>query len=95
MNIACNILAGGQRFEHLELRRNDEVYLNALGAERIPDPTTAGDFCRQFQLMDVLDLMDIINKTRVRVWKQQPAEFFAQAVIDADGSIVATDASCK
>ena len=48
LNIAFNILAGGQRIEHLELRRNDEVYLNALGAERIPDPTTAGDFCRRF-----------------------------------------------
>ena len=48
LNIAFNILAGGQRIEHLELRRNDEVYLNALGADRIPDPTTAGDFCRRF-----------------------------------------------
>ena len=34
--------------EDLELRRNDEVYLDALGAQRIPDPTTAGDFCRRF-----------------------------------------------
>ena len=25
LNIAFNILAGGQRIEHLELRRNDEV----------------------------------------------------------------------
>ena len=48
LNIAFNILAGGKRIEHLELRRNDEVYLDALGAERIPDPTTAGDFCRRF-----------------------------------------------
>ena len=42
LNIAYNILAGGKRIEHLELRRNNEVYLNALGAVRIPDPTTAG-----------------------------------------------------
>ena len=49
LNIAYNILAGGTRIEHLELRRNDEVYLDALGAERIPDPTTAGDFCRRFR----------------------------------------------
>ena len=48
LNIAFNLLAGGQRIEHLELRRNDEVYLDALGAKRIPDPTTAGDFCRRF-----------------------------------------------
>jgi hypothetical protein len=38
LNIAFNILAGGQRIEHIKLRRNDEVFLNALGAQRIPDP---------------------------------------------------------
>ncbi|MEJ7639376.1 MAG: IS1380 family transposase, partial [Singulisphaera sp.] len=48
LNIAYNLLAGGNRLEHIEVRRNDEVYLDALGAERIPDPTTAGDFCRRF-----------------------------------------------
>jgi hypothetical protein len=95
LNIAFNILAGGTKIEHLELRRNDEVYLNALGAERIPDPTTAGDFCRRFQRGDVLDLMDAINRARTRVWAQQPAAFFDQATIDADGTLVATDAECK
>jgi hypothetical protein len=95
LNIALNILAGGDKLEHLELRRNDEVYLNALGAQRIPDPTTAGDFCRRFQFGDVLDLMDAINEARLRVWKQQPSAFLDEAFIDADGTIVATDASCK
>ncbi|HEV3262370.1 MAG TPA: hypothetical protein VG013_36300 [Gemmataceae bacterium] len=41
-------LCGGQRLEDLELLRNDEVFLNALGARHIPDPTTSGDFCRRF-----------------------------------------------
>jgi DDE family transposase len=95
LNIALNILAGGHRLEHLELRRNDEVYLDALGAERIPDPTTAGDFCRRFGAGDVLDLMDAINEARLRAWGQQPGEFFGEAVIDADGTIVGTDADCK
>jgi hypothetical protein len=95
LNIAFNILAGGHRLEHLELRRNDEVYLNALGAVRIPDPTTAGDFCRRFGMGDVLDLMDAINEARLRVWKQQPGSFFDRAVIDADGTLVGTDAECK
>lgn len=62
LNIAFNTLTGGRRIEHLELRRNDEVYLDALGAERIPDPTTAGDFCRRFAPADVLTLMDAINE---------------------------------
>jgi len=95
LNIAFNVLAGGTRIEHLELRRNDEVYLNALGAIRIPDPTTAGDFCRRFVERDVLDLMDALNRTRLRVWAQQPPAFFAEAILDADGTIVATDAECK
>jgi hypothetical protein len=95
LNIAFNILAGGRKIEHIELRRNDEVYLNALDAQRVPDPTTAGDFCRRFGLGDVLDLMDAINQARLRVWAQQPAAFFDQATIDADGTLVATDAQCK
>jgi hypothetical protein len=48
LNIAMNLVAGGKCLEHLEDRRCDEAYLNAMGAERIPDPTTAGDFCRRF-----------------------------------------------
>jgi Transposase DDE domain group 1 len=95
LNIALNILAGGHKLEHLELRRNDEVYLNSLGARRIPDPTTEGDFCRRIGEEDVLDLMDAFNQARLRVWEQQPQEFFQQAIIDADGTLVDTDAACK
>jgi hypothetical protein len=94
LNIALNIVAGGHKLEHIELRRNDEVYLNALGAERVPDPTTAGDFCRRFQEDRVLGLMDTINEARLRVWKHQSEEFFREAVIDADGTVVGTDAAC-
>jgi hypothetical protein len=95
LNIAVNILAGGQRIEHIELRHNDEVFLNALGAQRIPDPTTAGDFCRRFTDSDVLTLMDTISQSRLRLRSQQPSEFFAEAVVDVDGTVVGTDADCK
>jgi Transposase DDE domain group 1 len=95
LNIALNLLAGGRHIEHLELRRNDAVYLDALGARRIPDPTTAGDFCRRFSQADVLTLMDTINGSRLRAWAQQPPEFFAEAILEADGSIVPSDAECK
>jgi len=95
LNIAYNILAGGSRIEHLELRRNDEVYLDALGAERIPDPTTAGDFCRRFTATDVEWVLECINEARLRVWKRQPKGFFREAVIDGDGTIAATAGECK
>jgi hypothetical protein len=95
LNIAYNLLAGGSRLEHIEVRRNDEVYLDALGAERIPDPTTAGDFCRRFSEVDVEQLMDTINETRLRVWKEQPDTFFDEAFLDADGTIAPSDGWCK
>ena len=44
LNIAYNIMSGGTCLEDIELLRNDEVYLDALGAQRIPDPTTGGIF---------------------------------------------------
>ena len=96
LNIAYNILAGGTCLQDLELRRNDEVYLDALGALRIPDPTTAGDFCRRFKTdQDVLALMAAINVCRLKVWKQQQPEFFECAVIDADGLIAPTEGERK
>jgi hypothetical protein len=95
LNIALNLLAGGRCLEHLELRRNDEVYLDALGARRIPDPTTEGDFCRRFTEADVLTPMDTFNGVRRRVWAQQPPSFFERAILDVDGTLVATDARCK
>src|SRR4051794_41708670 len=95
LNIALNLLAGGRCLEHIELRRNDEVYLDALGARRIPDPTTEGDFCRRFAEPDVLALMETFNGVRRRVWAEQPPEFFDRAILDADGTLVATDAQCK
>ena len=95
LNIAYNLLAGGTCIEDLELLRNNEVYLNALGATRIPDPTTAGDFCRRFTEADVQTLMDVINRVRVKLWKQQSAGFFELAIVDADGAIAPTQGECK
>jgi hypothetical protein len=95
LNVAYNILCGGQVLEDIELRRQDRTHLDALGAESVPDPTTAGDFCRRFSAPDVEALMDAINDARLRVWAQQPESFFATARIDADGSIVGTLGECK
>ena len=95
LNIAYNVLCGGEHLEDIELLRNDEVYLDALGAQRIPDPTTAGDFCRRFKQLDIESLQSAINESRLRVWAQQPREFFDEAVIEADGTSVTTTGECK
>ena len=95
LNIAYNILCNGDCLEDLEHLRNDEVYLDALATQRIPDPTTAGDFCRRFSRSDVEALMDIINEVRLTVWRKQPEEFFHEAIIDLDGMIAETTGECK
>jgi hypothetical protein len=95
LNFAFNALCDGTCLEDLELRRNDEVYLDAVNSRRIPDPTTAGDFCRRFQPEDVRTLLDIFNETRLKVWARQPPEFFAEARVDMDGTLVVTTGECK
>ena len=95
LNIAYNILAGGTCLEDIERWRNDEVYLDALGAQRIPDPTTAGDFCRRFEKRDIEILMNTINDVRVKVWGQQPSEFLEEAIIEGDGLMAETTGQCK
>jgi Transposase DDE domain group 1 len=95
LNLAFNALCDGDCLEDLELRRNDEVYLNALGARRIPDPTTAGDFCRRFEPQDVRELQEVYHEARLQAWAGQPAEFFDQARVDMDGVLLPTDGECK
>jgi hypothetical protein len=95
LNLAYNIMAGGMRMEDIELRRQDEAYLNGLGAQRIPDPTTAGDFTRRFRPQDTLDLMEAINEARQRVWRLQPEGFLPRAIIDVDGTLAGTLGECK
>jgi hypothetical protein len=90
-----NALCHGTCLQDLEDRRQDEVFLDALGARRIPDPTTAGDFCRRFDETSIRLLQDIVHDVRIGVWAEQPADFFAQARIDMDGFLVETTGQCK
>jgi hypothetical protein len=91
LNLAYNVLCGGTRLEDIERLRHDTAYMNALGAELIPDPTTAGDFCRRFAEEDVIELMECINAVRPRLWQRRGKELLGPiAYIDADGTIAPT-----
>ena len=105
LNLAFNALCGGACLQDIELRRNDECFLDAIGADAIPDPTTAGDFCRRFDQTDIHTLMDAIDDARINVWKHRGDntsskcddhdDFFDEAVIDMDGTFVITTGECK
>lgn len=96
LNIAFNAMTDGTCLEDLKKKRADEAYLNALGAKRIPDSSTAGDFCRRFESKaDIDTLHAAIDEARQNVWAQQPDRFFDCATVDMDGSIVETTGECK
>ena len=96
LNIAYNTLVGGTCLDDIELRRNDAAYLDALGAQRIPDPTTAGDFTRRFSERDLLALMEGVNAIRVKMWKKRLSrEERREAILDVDGTLAPTSGECK
>jgi len=95
LSLGFNILCGGECLEDLELLRRDVPFMNCIGARRIPDPTTAGDFLRRFKEADVRDLMDASQTVRASVWRSQPQADRKLARIDVDGTITETDARCK
>jgi len=91
LNMAYNVLCGGTRLEDIERLRHDTAFMNALGAELIPDPTTAGDFCRRFTGGDVETLMEAINAVRPRLWAGRGRELLGPiAYVDVDGTIAPT-----
>ena len=95
LSLAYNVLCGGTRLEDLERLRSNEAYLNTLGCDRVPDPTTAGDFLRRFDEDQVMELMGATNAARVKVWKRLSKKERALALIDVDGTIAPTTGECK
>jgi hypothetical protein len=96
LNIAYNTLTGGTCLDDIELRRSEEAYMDALGAERIPDPTTAGDFTRRFSDSDVVELMESANAIRPKLWRKHLGRADrALAILDVDGVVAPTTGECK
>lgn len=96
LNIAYNVVCGGTRLEDIERLRHDVAYMNALGADLIPDPTTAGDFTRRFSEEDVVRLMESINSVRPKLWRRRGAELLGPITyMDVDGTIAPTTGKCK
>ncbi len=95
LSLCYNYLTGGKTLEDLKRLRQSEVYLDALDLERVPAPSTAGDFLRRFDEAAILKLQQALNQVRVKLWQRQRAAFRKQAVIDVDGTFSETDAQCK
>ena len=95
LNLIYNVMTGGSCLQDVEARRRDPVYLDALGARKVPAPSTEGDFLRRFDRNSIWDLMEAVNEAgscatepavRRKVWSNQDKEFHRQATIDVDGT---------
>ena len=96
LNIAYNVLCGGTRLEDIERLRTDGAYMNALGAQLIPDPTTAGDFCRRFSERDIVELMACINAVRSSLWASRGRKLLGDITyIDVDAQTCRRMASAR
>ena len=95
LNLIYNVMTGGSCLQDVEARRRDPVYLDAVGARKVPAPSTEGDFLRRFDEAAIWNLMEAFDESRLKVWRSQDEEFREQATLDVDGSIQATDGECK
>ena len=62
LNLIYNVMTGGSCLQDVEARRRDPVYLDALGARKVPAPSTEGDFLRRFDRNSIWDLMEAVNE---------------------------------
>ena len=96
LNLSYNALCGGTRLQDIEIRRHDTAYMKALGTDLIPDPTTAGDFCRRFEASDVVELMEAINAVRPKLWQGRGRDLLGPvAYLDVDGVLAPTGGERK
>src|SRR4030066_390036 len=70
--LAANAFVGGDYLEDLEALREDVAIQRVIGREDLPDPTTAGDFCRRFTLGHLLQLNRAFGEIGQRVYERRP-----------------------
>jgi hypothetical protein len=96
LNLIYNVMSGGRCLQDIEQRRQDVGYLEAVGAHKVPAPSTEGDFLRRMEVKHIRALMGAFDEGgRLKVWRKLPSEDRRQATIDADGSLATTLGECK
>lgn len=95
LSLVYSAMCGDATLDGLAARREDEAFLDAVSARRIPHPTTSGDFLRRFDETAVLQLMSVLNDCGAKAWRQQDASARQLATIDVDGTIAETTGECR
>ena len=70
--LAANAFVGGDFLDDLEALRADQALKVAIGREELPDPTTAGDFCRRFTRGHLYQLDRAMGAIFQAVYRRRP-----------------------
>jgi hypothetical protein len=83
-----NHYAGGTCIEDISDLQTSEPVRRLLGTDRIPDPTTAGDFLRRFDEGALRALDQVIDRAQEKVWKKRYGKKKAErAIVDLDSCV--------
>lgn len=92
--LAYTLYADGTCLEDQAALQGSEAVRRLVGACRIPDPTTAGDFLRRFRnVQDIERLSGVIDEVQEAVWSKLSRKVRRQrkkrefALVDLDGHI--------
>jgi len=83
--LAANAFVGGDFLDDLEALREDDAIKMAIGRKEIPDPTTAGDFCRRFSRGHILQINKAFAEIEHEVYKKR--KDVSDLTIDVDAKV--------
>lgn len=88
---AYNVFVGGTCIEDMANLQGSEAVRRMLGAARLPDPTTGGDFLRRFDADRLKSLDAAIDQGHERVWRKRAKQLGRKklplAVVDLDSHV--------
>ena len=87
LNFVYNFLTGGEVINDIERLQESEGIRRVLGTERIPDPTTAGDFLVRFGEKDIDVFQDSCNEIQDTAFSLLDRKRKELATIEHDSSI--------
>ena len=87
LNFVYNFLTGGEVINDIERLQEAEGMLRMLGTERIPDPTTAGDFLVRFGEKDIQAFQGSLDQIQDSAFSLLDRKRKEMATIEHDSSI--------
>lgn len=82
-----NLFVGGGCLEDMADLQGSEAVRRILGAERLPDPTTGGDFLRRFGEADLRQFDAAMDAIQERAWRKIHKGQRGLALVDLDSHV--------